>query len=158
MNRCFNNGTCIQNLTNPNSPTYFCSCSKYHRGSFCESKIDICQNETCSGQGRCFDIDDAPKCVCFKSYEGDSCQIMSESLKLAKKAVSITIIVAIIIIVIFYLVFIFNDLIRIFVLKGKFKRHHLKWNNRIMREIYNKKKFKKKLNKTAPISYLNYIE
>ena len=30
-------------------------CIKYQNGQYCESKIKICQNETCSGNGLCED-------------------------------------------------------------------------------------------------------
>ena len=145
LNHCFNNGICVQNLTDPASSSYFCSCSKYYTGRLCESKIDICQNLTCSNNGRCVDINNAPKCICFSSYEGENCENMSESLKLNKKLASISSVLAILFIVTFYLVFIILDCSKLCLKTEKISIKDEKWNNKLLRKTYLKKKKIKKI-------------
>ena len=56
-NPCLNNGTCVDysnglryNMSVPDNVTYSCLCNKHYKGENCEEKINICQNETCSGK------------------------------------------------------------------------------------------------------------
>ena len=147
LNYCFNNGTCIQNLTDPASASYFCSCSKYYTGRLCETKLDICQNETCSNNGQCADINNTPKCVCFSSYKGDKCELMNDSLKLTKNFISIASSFAILFIVIFYLMFIVLDFSKLCIKTEKISIKDEKWNNKMLKKTYSKHKKAKKSNK-----------
>ena len=140
LNHCFNNGTCIQNLTDPSSPSYYCSCSKYYTGSLCETKIDICQNESCSGQGKCYDLNNEPVCKCYNSYFGNKCEKMSETLVTTKKIISTASYIAMSLIISFYLTIVSMDLLRIFIIKQKSSIKVQKWNTRIHKEIIAKKK------------------
>ena len=165
-NPCFNEGICIQNLTNPDEFSYHCDCSSFYEGSLCEHKRDVCKNETCSSNGNCIDFNNKPKCVCFSSYEGESCQTMSESLKITKKVISTASIIAICVLVCFYLIVILSDLHRIFFIKRNnvsIKNYY--WNKKDADEDDNfydneKRKLKRNTNKRsrAYISYLDYIE
>ena len=151
---------CIQNLTNPNEFSYHCDCGLLYEGSLCEYKIDVCKNETCSSNGNCIDFNNKPKCVCFSSYEGESCQTMSESLKITKKVISTASIIAFCVLTCFYLIVILLDIHRILFIKNKFLADNLKWNKRILHQNYNLKSKKHKLKRknVVGITYLDYIE
>ena len=118
-NPCLNNATCVDYsnsgnnsmaaLLGTNSSSFYCSCGKYYKGTYCESKIDLCQNETCSNNGNCFEFNNMPKCKCFSMYSGDKCETQSSELKNVKTIISYTTILAIITIVLFYSSFILMD-------------------------------------------------
>ncbi len=50
---CLKNAECIQNFTDLTSE---CNFGEYFKGKNCEEKIDLCQNETCSSNGACYEI------------------------------------------------------------------------------------------------------
>ena len=58
--------------------TFNCICNKNFYGRRCENKVDLCQNETCSGNGLCKvnQINETIYCDCFgiNSFEGDKCE------------------------------------------------------------------------------------
>ena len=96
-----------------NSSLFECFCDKYYKGEYCESKIDICQNETCSGNGKCNDVNNEAKCECFNLYLGDKCQTKSNELKAIQAFISTASIIAILTVVLFYACIILMDLERI---------------------------------------------
>ncbi|CAF0777743.1 unnamed protein product [Brachionus calyciflorus] len=104
---CKNNATCINNSCecpsekNQTSPFY---------GKFCEFKIDVCENETCSNNGVCFDDGLKAKCKCFDKYSGEKCQIELDEMKILKIVIRTSSIISILIIILFYLLFIICDL------------------------------------------------
>ena len=159
-NPCLNEGMCIQNLTNPNEFSYHCDCGLFYEGSLCEYKRDVCKNETCSGNGNCVDFNNSPKCICFSSYEGESCESIKDYFKIRKIIVKATTIIAICVLVCFYLIFLLMDLHRIFFIKKKVITNSLKWNHRILRQNYNlkNKKNNSKRKNAVGITYLDYIE
>jgi hypothetical protein len=96
---CLNNGYCIDytNLNNFNlslnfssSSSFFCKCPDFYSGSYCEYKIDLCQNETCSGNGKCVETNNQTSCECFNLYEGDKCESQSSELLLIQNVISWT--------------------------------------------------------------------
>ncbi|RNA13748.1 eyes shut -like protein [Brachionus plicatilis] len=101
LNRCRNNATCIENSLNK---TYSCECftesnqTSLYYGTYCEKKIDVCSNETCSNHGYCKEENNEPKCSCFYMYSGDKCEKESEELKKNKMIVKTTTIIAIIVV------------------------------------------------------------
>ena len=119
-NPCLNNATCIDfsnsrdynvsSLLSNNSSSFYCLCDIYYSGTHCESKIDVCQNETCSNNGNCIDLDHLPKCKCVSMFLGEKCEIESSELKTVKKIISFTSILAIIILALFFVVFILMDI------------------------------------------------
>ena len=117
--------------------SYHCDCSSLYEGSLCELKIDVCKNETCSGNGNCIDFNNKPKCVCFSSYEGENCETVNESLKITKQVISIASIIAICFLVCFYLMIVLLDILRIFWIKNKVSIKKLKWNKRNLQQNYN---------------------
>ena len=69
LNSCLNNGTCLDYTNNQtfdlelnSNRTYVCLCDKNYEGENCESRIDLCLNFTCSGNGYCVEKDNKPKC------------------------------------------------------------------------------------------------
>jgi hypothetical protein len=76
---CSNNRTCEHNFQSglllvSNIPISFtCKCDFLHTGQFCESKINLCANETCSSNGYCNNA----VCECFYLFDGDECEIES---------------------------------------------------------------------------------
>ena len=119
-NPCLNNATCVDfsnsgyynmsSLIGANSSSFYCACDHYYKGTFCESKIDVCQNETCSSNGNCFDLNNKAKCECYSMYSGDRCESESNELKAIKAIISLASILAIIIIVLFYSCIVFMDI------------------------------------------------
>lgn len=108
---CLNNATCYD-YSNPgnyntsinNSTGFYCACiNNLYQGQYCESKIDVCQNETCSNNGNCVDYNSVAKCECFSMFQGDKCNAQSEELKTVKAIISIASIIAIGAIIFFYL-------------------------------------------------------
>jgi hypothetical protein len=104
---CLHNGTCIEysNMTQiegSNSSLYYCLCDELHKGTNCELKVNVCQNETCSNNGYCYDSDNEPKCECFSMYSGDKCETESSELKVVKKVISISSILAFVMIIFTY--------------------------------------------------------
>ena len=137
-NPCLNNATCVDYtnslnynipvLLGANSSSFYCSCDKYHRGTNCESEVDICQNETCSSNGNCFNFNKLAKCKCYSMYSGEKCELQSNELRIIKTVKPITSIIAVVVLVLFYIVFILMDLTRLF------------WNKSKIRKIYQKNK------------------
>jgi hypothetical protein len=119
-NPCLNNATCVDfsnsmnykmsAIIDTNSSSFYCLCDEYYEGSYCESKIDLCRNETCSNNGICYESNNLPKCKCFNMYYGDKCESQSNELKTIKAIISYTTIIAIVIIILFYSCFAMMDL------------------------------------------------
>ena len=112
----------------------------YHEGSRCEIEIDVCQNETCSNNGKCVNLNNKPVCDCFSSYEGSKCELMSESLKSTKAFISMASIVAIIFIVFFYLFIIIMDVLKFSLIRIKISIKDLKWNAKNAKMTFNRNK------------------
>ena len=95
-NPCLNNGTCldysdygnysISTLSGMNSSSFSCACNHFYKGTYCESKIDVCLNETCSSNGNCLDLNNKAKCKCFSMYSGDKCESESNELKTVRQS------------------------------------------------------------------------
>jgi hypothetical protein len=145
-NPCLNNSTCVDysntidynmtSIVSPNSTsTFYCFCNKYYQGTFCETKIDVCKNQTCSSHGNCIDKNSMPKCECFSMYQGDYCEIQSSELKAIQTIISITSVIAILTVVSFYSCIVFMDFIQIcFMDRGS--KTKLNKRQKIMNFIY----------------------
>ena len=119
----------IQNKSmNGNSSLMFeCFCGKYYKGQYCESKIDICQNETCSGNGHCEDVNKQAKCKCFSLYLGEKCETKSNELEIIQTVLSTASIVAIIAVFLFYLCILSMDMAKICTKNKNKKRKKKNW-------------------------------
>lgn len=101
-NPCLNNASCVDNIK---EKTYTCICfshtnkSSLFYGLNCENKINLCQNETCSGNSLCYDDGYESKCKCFDKYSGDKCQIESKEMKVKKVVIKTSSIIAICILI-----------------------------------------------------------
>jgi hypothetical protein len=141
-NKCLNNATCqvvqSNNLNNFENISYFCNCEKNYYGTYCENKIDLCENQTCSYHGTCIELDLGEKCKCFIMYEGEYCQFESASLKTVKMVISTASIIAILTLISLYLLMILMDLFKYFISKKR-----------------NKKKFKIKKRIAYKFHYIN---
>ena len=104
-----NNASCVDNISSSTNKSYSCLCNQNYYGEYCEFKVDLCQNETCSNHGRCTDFEGLPKCQCFSLYEGEKCEILSNELKNLKSIISVSSIKAICFVGCFYGVFVFMD-------------------------------------------------
>jgi hypothetical protein len=112
-NKCLNNGTCInsQDLT-----SFTCQCpegSPYY-GQYCENVRNLCENVTCSSHGYCIQSQSEIKCKCNNGYEGEQCELESNSVKVVKSIQWITTIICILCILIFWLLIICSDLLNYF--------------------------------------------
>jgi hypothetical protein len=112
--KCMNNGLCIE-VNNTNG--FICNCSQLYKGDYCETKIDLCQNETCSKHGNCVDLGNSTKCDCFNLYLGDLCQTESNELVRVKTVISMASVIAIVTIILFYSYFVVMDFFKYFLCK-----------------------------------------
>ncbi|XP_046558105.1 fibropellin-3-like [Haliotis rubra] len=53
---------------------YFCYCSGGFTGTSCETNINECKPDSCSGAGICIDQIMGIKCQCNKGHSGDHCE------------------------------------------------------------------------------------
>ena len=128
-NPCLNFIKCenIQNGTQLNQdyqryenyyPDFICSCKDNYFGKRCESKINLCQNETCSGNGICKVItneayqNESIKCECFglNSFEGKKCEKKSTKMVVYEASVKTSTYVAIAVMIALSSMVIFSDI------------------------------------------------
>ena len=128
-NPCLNNGSCSDN-SNKNSFNstleFKCSCDRFYEGRYCESRIDVCKNETCNGNGKCEDVNSQAKCKCFSMFLGEKCEVKSEELVKIQSVISTATLIAIIAVGLFYCSFIAMDLSKVCVRnrnKNKWKKY-----------------------------------
>jgi hypothetical protein len=78
-NPCLNNATCL----NLNSTSFECKCPSngLYYGEYCQNKINQCENVTCSFNGYCFLNQTQTKCKCNNGYNGETCDLESNSIK-----------------------------------------------------------------------------
>ena len=97
-NPCLNNSTCVDR----SNSSFYCSCDEAYRGDFCESKIDLCRNEPCSGKGECYEAFRKARCKCFSMFYGERCEWETRELKTIRTVVSFAVSVAVVVIISFY--------------------------------------------------------
>jgi hypothetical protein len=108
-NNCLNNGTCINSL-NLTSSSCQCPENGLFYGQYCENMRNLCENKTCSFHGYCTQSQNETKCKCYNGYEGDDCEIESNTVKVVKNVQWTTTIICIICIATFMLIILGNDL------------------------------------------------
>ena len=137
-NPCLNFIKCdnVQNGTYFNQDTqqienyysdFICSCKDKYYGKRCESKINLCQNETCSGNGVCKVItnelyqNESIKCECYgiNSFEGDKCETKSAKMVVHEASVRTTSYIALAALISLYLLVITMDIHKYFVTKNR---------------------------------------
>jgi len=69
LNKCVNNGTCIDNT--PLNPTCNCTGTGF-QGEYCEIQVDDCAPAPCA-HGVCFDKLLGYFCICNRGYKGANC-------------------------------------------------------------------------------------
>ena len=102
-----------QITTNPRNS----KCKKGFNVNRCENKINLCENETCSGNGICQIIsnnlskNESIECKCYgiEQFEGKSSEIETINLKIRKWAIKISLIVSISILAAISLDVMFSD-------------------------------------------------
>ncbi|CAF1076120.1 unnamed protein product [Brachionus calyciflorus] len=125
-NKCKNNSSCVNNFKNK---TYTCECITAHSnkslyyGNYCENKIDLCENETCSHNGVCIDTGTEPKCKCFSKFSGGKCEIESNEIIIIKIVMRSASLIAIIILIMSACLIIFFDLSKLFDKEKQKKKH-----------------------------------
>jgi hypothetical protein len=122
------NGTQL-NPGNQQNQNYYsdfvCKCKDKYYGKRCESKINLCQNETCSGNGICKVItnglNETIKCQCFgiNSYEGEKCETKTTKMVVHEATVRTTSYIAVIVVILFYAMIGLMDIHKYFILKQK---------------------------------------
>ena len=128
-----NNGSCQEFLNinqsilaNQRVWDFACNCSDLFYGQRCSLKIDVCKNETCSGNGLCYDNLTKAACDCFLDYSGDQCETQSPKLITIKQIITSVSILAIILICLFYLTFFAMDIFKFFMKTHKLPKKNLK--------------------------------
>ncbi|KTF92942.1 hypothetical protein cypCar_00020904, partial [Cyprinus carpio] len=53
-----------------------CHCPPRLHGEKCKFEVDVCHSNPCSSGATCVEVEDAFKCLCLPSYEGDRCEIV----------------------------------------------------------------------------------
>jgi hypothetical protein len=102
-----------------------CFCKDGFYGKRCEQKINLCENETCSGNGICKVISNKQtnsetiECKCFGigQFEGKSCETKTVQAIIRIITVKTTYIIAIIVIISLYLLIILSDIFNFFKIK-----------------------------------------
>ncbi|CAF0891719.1 unnamed protein product [Brachionus calyciflorus] len=126
-NKCRNNASCINNL---HDKTYDCQCvsgynnKSYFYGTYCENKIDLCENETCSKNGICVDTGNEVKCKCFSKFSGNNCEIESNELNFIKNFIRTSSLIAIIILGMTFCLTFLSDLSKLFIKEKPNKRNN----------------------------------
>ncbi len=133
----------IQTLTNVYS-TFRCVCQDYYFGRRCENKINLCENETCSGNGVCQvnEANNSISCMCYgtDSFTGLKCETKTSKQIMHETTVKITTIVAIISVILFYAFVLLMDYHTYFVLKKPFV--NMKAFNKMLKGVKTKEKGK----------------
>ncbi|CAF1106482.1 unnamed protein product [Brachionus calyciflorus] len=134
-NKCKNNASCINNLKDK---TYSCECSAGNKnktiyyGDYCEYKMDLCANETCSKNGFCIDTGNEIKCICFSKFSGEKCEIESTEIKVIKMVIKTSSLLAIIFLAMTYCFMIISDFSKLFI-KEKRNKQKNKYRPKIQR-------------------------
>ena len=150
LNKCLNNSTCINSL---NSTSFTCQCplNGIYYGQYCENVKNLCENVTCSSHGYCIQSQSGlTSCKCYKGYEGDKCDIISNSLKIVQGVQWTSTIICIGAIILFWILVICNDFLNFF----KICNQHIdinEWKN----EKLHGKKIKPKIKKELKIKKMN---
>ena len=129
LNPCLNSLKCqdilISTTTSQDLQFEFdfkCHCkSELFYGKRCESKINLCQNETCSGNGICKIIqakhqeNETIKCECFgqNDFYGEKCEIKSSKMKIKENFIKTTVWIAILSVIFIYVFIFLMDLHRL---------------------------------------------
>lgn len=124
---CLNGASCIDTYDNTTIDgeelrAYTCNCTQFYVGANCERKLDICADKLCSGHGSCVDTNNTAVCKCFSQYYGAECENQDDALKVTKKIIQSTSIIAIATIVTFYFLFILSDIHTKMIASSKRKR------------------------------------
>ena len=106
-------------------PDFICTCKDNYFGKRCASKINLCENETCSGNGFCKVIkneafqNESIKCECFGNgqFLGDKCETKSAKMVVHEATVKTTSYIAIGTLITFYALVGFMDIHKYFIMK-----------------------------------------
>jgi hypothetical protein len=104
--QCLNDGKCKNLMSfdqNYKMLNYECECVGIYEGKRCESIKNVCQNETCSKNGYCYNYNQTAMCKCFLDYEGNKCENVTFRLKMVRQVIRLSTILAIIVICLFVL-------------------------------------------------------
>ncbi len=80
-NPCLNNATCL--YVNTASLECKCPSSGLYYGEYCENRINLCENVTCSSNGYCYlpQNQTQTKCKCNNGFSGETCDLESNTIK-----------------------------------------------------------------------------
>jgi len=138
-NKCLNNATCLY----VNTTSFECKCPSngLYYGEYCENRINLCENVTCSNHGFCFLNQTQTKCKCFTGYSGDKCDLESNFVKVIRYVQWTSTIICIICIITFWTLIVGNDVLNYFKI-GNEKIDINEWKHEKLQE---KTKCKEKL-------------
>jgi len=122
---CLNNGTCVntnnssQNQTDSKKNDNFeCVCnSDFFYGQYCEMRVDLCLNKTCSMHGYCSIQTETnkAKCNCFDGFRGSECEFENIKARLVRDSLKYTSLVVFLASIITFVMFIVgNDVMNFF--------------------------------------------
>ena len=128
------NGLYLQNYYD-----FKCECKENFVGKRCETKINICDNQTCSGNGLCTIrnenfANESIECKCFGIglYEGKYCELVTRKMVVIQAVKKTTSYIAIIAICLFYCLIFSSDLHNYYVKKEKkmkkFEKNQMKFS------------------------------
>ena len=121
------NNVAIKNLLESNDQDITACLTNCSNNGVCQfdPQIDLCQNETCFTNGKCFIVDNKPKCKCFQYYSGEKCELQDQTLATIKYVANLALILAIIIIFSFYILILVSDLLKYVIFRSKYRRRKI---------------------------------
>ena len=79
-------------------------------GTYCENKVNICLNKTCSSHGYCIVVNETmPSCKCYFGYQGNVCDQEDSSKKISKGVQTTSVIIAFIVLGLTVFIILTND-------------------------------------------------
>ena len=121
---CLNNGTCV----NVNSTSFRCECTENFYGIYCENRVNICENVTCSKNGYCYINESGAQCKCFINYYGDSCETQGEFVRIIQAVTSTSLIIFLVCLSLFVFCIVSNDLCNLMIKRTRVTKKLIKTN------------------------------
>jgi hypothetical protein len=122
---CLNNGTCVNKnnfsqilMDTDKEENFECVCnSDFFYGQYCEIRVDLCLNKTCSMHGYCSiqTQTNEAKCNCFDGFSGSECEFENIKARIVRDSLKYTSLVAFLASIITFVIFIVgNDVMNFF--------------------------------------------
>ena len=106
--------------------------SNLYYGTYCEKKVNLCLNKSCSGHGYCIMVNEStPICKFFKGYQGDMCDQEDSGKNLVKGVQTTSVIIAFIVLGLTIFLILSNDGFNLFIKRIQTKYQYMYGPTRI---------------------------